>query len=201
MELEVAATMGIDLATKSDLESFLKKVKEEKYRQNIFAAFSQQTDGSGNIKAMRVFDVPDGMQFYPSRYIVWSDAHNPGTGACFQSTTCWGGIFHGVPSPVTLADYFPPPSGGLGEATTPNILPYYKEFNKHDAPEFQSPDNVAFQLTNGPVNTNITCILYGWMEEIREGKRFPRRSRMRRMPGRRISVPPYAGHTEDATLG
>lgn len=200
MELDLDVVAELGLATKKDIDKLVRDM-EQRYRENIFAAFSQISDGSGNIKSMRVFDIPDGMQFYPSRYIVWSDAHNPSTGGCFQSTSCWGGIFHGVPSPVTLADYFPPPSGGLGEATTPNIIPYYKEFNKHDSPEFQSPDNVAFQLTNGPPNTNITCILFGWMEEIREGKRFPRPSGRGRVRRRRVTVPPYSGHTEDATLG
>jgi hypothetical protein len=201
MELDIEAAIGVDLATKGDLMSMMEKL-EERYRENIFAAFSGITNASGAVN-FRVYDIPDGMQFYPSRYMIWSDAHNPSTGGCFESTTAWGGIYHGQPSPVNLADYFPPPSGGLAEGAAPNILPYYKEFNKHDAPEFQSPDNVAFALVNGPPTTNITCIMYGWLEEIREGKRFPRRSRMRnsRLGLRRSRRPVVAGYTEDATLG
>lgn len=200
MELDVAAAIGVDLATKGDIESFVKKYAEEKYRQQILAAFSGITDGTGKV-GFKVYDVPDGMLFYPSRYMIWSDAHNPSTGGCFQSTSCYGGIYHGIASPVNLADYFPPPSGGLGEATTPNIIPYYKEFNRHDSPEFQAPDNVYFGLFNGPVTTNITCILYGWLEEIREGNRYPRPSRVRRVRRTKSPTPVLAGHAEDATLG
>lgn len=201
MELDVAAAIGVDLATKGDIASLLEKVRRDAYRENVFAADSRITDGTGRCR-FRVYDVPDGMQFYPSRYIIWSDAHTPGTSACFQSTTCYGGIYHGIDSPVSLADYFPPPSGGLGEATTPNIIPYYKEFNKHDSPEFQAPDNVFFSLFNGPVTTNITCILYGWLEEIEQGRKFSRLSRRRRKvipyPNPKFSGTP---RNNDATLG
>lgn len=321
MELDVAAAIGVDLATKGDLASMLNEIKNLGYRENIFAADGFVTNAQGN-GGKRIFDVPDGMQFYPSRYMVWADGFTPGaggstttpvqssqtnaanpitatlpaapgaltyitgfevtgggatagsiiqvtvagintsmayyiavpagagvgitpltvefstpipasalntaitvsvpsfgagntnaavtahgyqvlalTGSTFQSTNCYGGIYHGIASPVSLADFFPPPSGGLSEASSPNVLPYYKEFNKHDSPEFQAPDNVYFGIFNGPPTTNITCIVYGWMEEIREGKRFPRRSRLRAARPRAHPTPPYAGIDADATLG
>lgn len=200
MELDLAAEIGVDLATKADIEKALEKIGRSKYRQQILAADSRVTNAAGAV-GFRVFDVPDGMLFYPSRYVVWSDAHNPSTGGCFQSVSCWGGIYHGIASPINLADYFPPPSGGLGEATTPNIIPYYKTFNGHDTPEFQAPDNVYFGLVNGPVTTNITCILYGWLEEIRQGRRFPRPSRLAKGKQAKTPAPVLAGHDLNATLG
>jgi hypothetical protein len=206
-ELDFAAELGIDLATKDDVMSMFdrldrKKMDVGKYRQQIFAADSRITTAAGAC-GFRVYDVPDGMQFYPSRYIIWSDAHNPSTGGCFQSATCYGGIYHGIASPVNLADYFPPPSGGISESATPNIIPYYKEFNRHDSPEFQAPDNVFFGLVNGPVTTNVTCLLYGWLEELREGNLQLKRHRgkMRRHPSQAIKRSAVGDRTEDATLG
>jgi hypothetical protein len=201
MELDVAAEIGVDLATKADLETLVRRL-EEKYKQQILAADSRVTDATGKC-GFRVYDIPDGMQFYPSRYIVWSDAHVPSTAGCFQSTSCYGGIYHGLPSPINIADYFPPPSGGISESATPNIIPYYKEFNRHDSPEFQAPDNVYFSLINGPISTNVTCILYGWLEELREGRSAQFRVKRSRMHHRRRGTPTpvLAGHDSDATLG
>lgn len=192
MELDAAVALQLsNVATKDDLLALGKKI-EEKYHQQVFVPFSGTTDGTGKA-AFRVFDVPDGMQFYPSRYIVWSDAHNPSTGGCFQSVSCYGGIYHGLGSPVNLADYFPPPDLGIATSATPNIIPYYKEFNKFNSPEFQSPDNVFFQIINGPVTTNLTLLLYGWLEEIREGARYPKRSRFPRRRRKSPPVPILAG--------
>lgn len=196
MELEAAAGIGVDIskfATKDDLLAFgdrLAKQLGDSYRQQILAAQSALTNAGGNV-GFRVYDIPDGMQFYPSCYIIWSDAHNPSTGGNFQSTSCYGGIYHGIASPINIADYFPPPSGGLGEAATPNILPYIKRFGKHDSPEFQAPDNVFFGLVNGPATTNITCILYGWLEEVKQASKQAENARRKaRRRGRTQLVKP-----------
>src|SRR5689334_20817588 len=118
MEVDLDFVASLGLATKDDVQTILKEAKREKFRQQILAADSRVTTAAGNA-GFRVYDIPDGMLFYPSRYMIWSDAHNPSTGGCFQSVSCYGGIYHGLASPVNLADYFPPPSGGLGEAATP----------------------------------------------------------------------------------
>lgn len=92
----------------------------------------------------------------------------------FQQTTvnAWAGIFHGLPSPVNIADFFPMP-----EASTGQVLPYLKEFNGFNAPLFMAPDNIVFQLVGGPVGENITCLCFGTLSEINDDdrKRVPKK--------------------------
>jgi len=195
MEIDLSAALDLGFkALGSKVDELERFIRSQAYKQQIFAADQAVTSATGAM-SKRIYDVPDGMIFYPSRYMVWSDAHNPATGACFQSTTCYGGIFHGTPSPATIADWFPPPEGGLGLAATPNILPYYKEFNRFNSPEFQTPDNVTFQLVNGPATVNITVLIYGWLQELREGKRYPKHPM-----GRRNGRTQLRGKTKPAAL-
>jgi len=180
-EIDLSGALELGFHALGDkVEELERFIRSQTYKQQIFAADQAVTTAAGLIANKRIYDIPDGMQFYPSRYMVWSDAHNPSTGGCFQSTSCYGALYHGIPAAANIADWFPPPEGGLGLAATPNILPYYKEFNRFNAPEFQSPDNVSFSLTNGPATVNITVLIYGWLEEIRETKKYPRVARNRR---------------------
>lgn len=171
MEVDVDAAIGLELATKADIEKLARR--ETPYRKKTVQGFSGITDATGKV-AFRVYDIPDGMRFQLAKFIAWGDAHNPSTGSVYSNAAAWCGLFHGVAAPVNLADFWPYP-----EAATGQVLPYTKEYSEFQAPEWRVPDNVVFQIVGGPVTENVTILLFGMLEELDQRKE--RNGRMRQL--------------------
>lgn len=161
MKIALGADVEVDIATTDDIRRIIREESDIKtYTERIVAIFSGVTDGTGKA-AFRVFDVPDGMTFFLYKFIVWGDAHSPATGGVYTNAAAWAGIFHGQPSPVNLADFWP-----VAEASTGQVLPFSKEYGDPSAPEFRQNDNVYFQIIGGPVVENITVIAFGELRAL-----------------------------------
>lgn len=161
MKIALGADVEVDIATSDDIRRIIREEKDIKtYTERIVAIFSGVTDASGKA-SFKVYDIPDGMTFFLYKFIVWGDAHNPSTGGVYTNAAAWGGIFHGQPSPVNLADFWPVPEAANGQ-----VLPFTKEFGDPSAPEFRQNDNVYFQLVGGPVAENITVLAFGELRAL-----------------------------------
>lgn len=158
--VSVSADIELELATKGDLDDAIAGLKRDlnrPYRERVFAAYSGKTDGNGNV-GIRVYDVPDGMTFFVRKLIQWADGFTPAS--AFASAAGWTGLFHGnQPSAVNLADYAPYLPGG-------QIFPLTAEYSD-DVIEFRQNDNVFFNVFSGPVNTNVTVMLFGELRSLR----------------------------------
>lgn len=161
MELDIAADIGVDLATKADIEALLRREREP-YINKVFRPFSQSTDGNGNLTE-RVYDVEDGKIFSASMIILWADGFTPA--APYVNVATWAGIFHGnQPAAANLADFAPLSPGG-------QVFPGVFKYGLHDSPEWKAPDNVTLGVFSGPPNTNVTCLLFGELRSIKIGVR------------------------------
>lgn len=161
MELEVDANLGVDLATKADVEA-LARLNAPPFVESVQRGYSQLTDGNGNL-SMRVYDVEDGKFFALYKVLLFADGFTPASP--FSGASAWLGIYHGNPGPLgqlgmaNLADFAPSSPGG-------QLFPSTFEYGDAQAPKFKAPDNVGFGLVNGPANTNITVMLFGELRSI-----------------------------------
>lgn len=152
----VGADFAIDLATKADL----KAITDQQYRRKILAGNTGIVNGNG-VATIKAFDVPDNFIFSLGKFIVWGDAHNPSTGSVYTNAAAWGGLFHGSPSPSTLAEFWPKP-----EAATGQVIPYTYDYGALQAPEWRPPDNVMFQGVGLTVGENVTVLLFGLLSRV-----------------------------------
>ena len=158
MEVEVAADVALELATKHDIEALREELRRP-YHEGVMAAYSAVV--SGGVASFRVFDVPDGMKFDLRKVIAWGDSHNPSTGGVYTNAAAWCALFHGQPGAANIAEFWPYP-----EASNGQVLPYTREYAKGIL-QWKAPDNVWFYgtgLTNGE---NVTCFVFGELMESR----------------------------------
>lgn len=156
MEIDVDAQIGVDVATKADIERMMRN--RDPYIEKVFRPYSGLTDANGNL-VLRVYDVEDGKAFSVGKIILWADGFTPASP--YSNAAAWVGIFHGnQPSPANLADFAPYSPGG-------QIFPGTFEYGLLEAPEFKAPDNVTIGVFSGPPSTNITCLLFGELRSAR----------------------------------
>lgn len=151
----------IDLALGTKAVQNLKDEKEGKdfgktYDYRVIKAKSAITDNNGNAQ-WTIADIEDGKSFFPYRIMLWSDAHNPGN--AFAAASAYLGLYHGQPSAVNLADYWPKVAGG-------QLFPMMDSYSTSSGPEFRLNDNPLALLHAGPANTNITVIMFGELRDV-----------------------------------
>jgi hypothetical protein len=150
MEVDVDAAIGVELASKKDIEAMMRD--HTPYINKVFRPYSAVTDANGNLLS-RIYDVEDGKIFSIGKAILWADGFTPAVP--YVNAACWAGIFHGGQiSAANLADFAPLSPGG-------QVFPSTFEYGLHQSPEFASPDNVTLGVFNGPPTTNVTLLLYG----------------------------------------
>jgi len=167
VDLEFGAEL--DLVTKADLQRELKNLRHDlsaPYRERVMYANGAVSPAAGPWN-VRVADIPDGKTFILTKYMVWSNAQNPGSGSIYTAAGSWGGLFHGnQPSPAQLADFWPFP-----EASTFQVLPYTKEFGFDTGPEWRQNDNIFAQIVVPPPSVNITVICFGWLLDLQQRRK------------------------------
>lgn len=158
--VELDASIDLDLMIRKAVSDEMDR-KLRPYSERIMIAFQGQVASVNGVQTarFRVFDVPDGMTFLLYKFIAWDDAHNPSTGSVYTNAAAWCGIFHGIDSPATLADFWP-----KAEASTGQVLPFSWEYNDKNCPEFRQNDNVFFAGYGLENNHNIS--LLGWGDLI-----------------------------------
>lgn len=158
--VEVDASVDLDLMIRRAVRDEMNRDKKP-YSERIMIGFQGQVALVGGVQTarFRVYDVPDGMTFLLYKFITWDDAHNPSTGSVYTNAAAWCGIFHGIDSPATIADFWP-----KAEASTGQVLPFSWEYNDKNAPEFRQNDNVFFAGYGLESGHNIS--LLGWGDLI-----------------------------------
>lgn len=158
MELDVSAEIVASLGSRLDqLQAAIERLQRP-YCRSILAAKGGAVSAGGAVQ-FAVFDVPDKMKFTLRKFILWGDNHNPSTGSVYNNPAAWCGLFHGQPSNVNLADFFPYPEAANGQ-----VIPYTKEYAR-DIIVWESPDNVQFSGVGLPAGENVTCFVFGDLEE------------------------------------
>jgi hypothetical protein len=152
--------MVVELRRAQEVSKFLLSQAENLLkRKTVVAKATDSTDATGALQ-MAIYQVPQGFQFYLTRWNVEGGAFTPG--APFSSATANIQIINGRNFGVgAIMDFLPNPPAANG-----NILPASNTDGLEAACLFRGGEWISLMIRSGPVSTAIIARIQGIQEVV-----------------------------------
>lgn len=128
-------------------------VNSQKVTTYIVSSKNGSTDANGNLD-LPIFNNTSGKHVVIGRVLLWADGYTPA--APFSGG--WLALYSGQGfSPSDIFDMLPQNSGG-------QLLPNVASYSGHNALRLRMNESLSLHITSGPVSTNITGTVFGFLE-------------------------------------
>lgn len=152
--------MVVELRRSQEVSRFLLDQATNLLRRRTVVEKGQANTSAAGLLELPIFQVPNGYQFYLTRWNVEAEVFNPG--APYSNAVGQLMIFNGQTFGVgAMVDFLPNPPTANGA-----ILPASRSTDFPSSPLFRGGEWVSLRLVAGPASTRITVRIQGIQEVI-----------------------------------